>query len=504
MNRSFFNCVSGLTAVAIVAHSAVTQTGALVRLQSTTPGAAQTGHMNITGTARAAQFVGGGSGLTSVNALTLNSIDASLFGRRDLANSWTQANTFSNAANSFTGNGAGLLNVDATSLDGIDGSRYLTDAEPLDVVLSAAGQNVIAGTNPNSASGSSGIAGYTLSTSGAPTNGGYFFAQGPGGRAVFAETYGESAVYGRSYGPSGGTAAGRFVCTTAGGLGVVGSVSAATGTGVAGAFYMSSSAGTGLFAFLANGAGSGYAVHAQSDAPGGWAGFFEGRSHFSGRVGIGDTNPGHMLEIVTADQTPAQINSSHVGGTWVNLNNTSTGAGNWNLISTGSGNGEGAGQFLLRNATNSFVALTALKTGFVGVGLTNPAFRLDLPNTSDNFGKGRANAWVTYSSGRWKEDVQPLDDALNTVKQLKGVSYRWKEPYGGAKDLGFIAEEVGRVLPEIVSWDKTKTYADGLDYGRIVPLLVESVKTLSTKVDTMEARMLKMEAELARLKGDGR
>jgi len=51
----------------------------IVRLQDTTPGIAQTGHSNISGTARAGQFVGGGAGLTGVNADLLDGLDSTAF-----------------------------------------------------------------------------------------------------------------------------------------------------------------------------------------------------------------------------------------------------------------------------------------------------------------------------------------------------------------------------------------------------------------------------------------
>ncbi len=56
--------------------------------------------------------------------------------------------------------------------------------------------------------------------------------------------------------------------------------------------------------------------------------------------------------------------------------------------------------------------------------------------------------FVSYSSIRYKKDVEPLESAVGTINKLQGVSYIWKDT--GKKDFGFIAEEVGKVLPEIV------------------------------------------------------
>lgn len=85
MNR---NLLYGLCAVAAVsvtlvssrsAMSAGGQSGALVRLQTSTPGSQQVGHANVSGTVRASQFIGGGVGVTGVSADLLDGLDSSAF-----------------------------------------------------------------------------------------------------------------------------------------------------------------------------------------------------------------------------------------------------------------------------------------------------------------------------------------------------------------------------------------------------------------------------------------
>ena len=50
-----------------------------------------------------------------------------------------------------------------------------------------------------------------------------------------------------------------------------------------------------------------------------------------------------------------------------------------------------------------------------------------------------------------------------------------------------IAEEVGEVLPEIVRYEEDGTYASGMDYSRLTPLLVEAVKELKTESQKLKA-----------------
>jgi hypothetical protein len=103
----------------------------------------------------------------------------------------------------------------------------------------------------------------------------------------------------------------------------------------------------------------------------------------------------------------------------------------------------------------------------------------------------KANAFVSYSSIRFKENIEPLGSALDTISKLEGVSYNWKDT--GKKDFGFIAEEVGKVLPEIVEWNVDSQYANTMDYTRIISFLVEAVKEQQKKIDLLVEKLDKID-----------
>ena len=113
-------------------------------------------------------------------------------------------------------------------------------------------------------------------------------------------------------------------------------------------------------------------------------------------------------------------------------------------------------------------------SGSIGVNTaTAPTHGLTLPDTSDTSGKIKANSFVSYSSIRFKKDVQKLDNAMDIINQLEGVSYKWQDT--DAQDYGLIAEEVGKVLPDIVEWEDDEN-ATSIDYIKIISFLVEAVK----------------------------
>ena len=106
-----------------------------------------------------------------------------------------------------------------------------------------------------------------------------------------------------------------------------------------------------------------------------------------------------------------------------------------------------------------------------------------------------ADAWTTYSSRRWKENIVPITGALDKVSHLRGVYFDWKAT--GKHDLGMVAEEVGEVLPEIVQFEDNGKDAQSLDYSRLTAVLIEAVKELKVENDSLRGR-------LSRLEGVGR
>lgn len=133
--------------------------------------------------------------------------------------------------------------------------------------------------------------------------------------------------------------------------------------------------------------------------------------------------------------------------------------------------------------------------GYLGIGVNNPANRLELPNIANADGRARANAWLTYSSEKFKTNITPIASALDKLQRLQGVTFDWKPEHGGQHDLGFIAQRVAEVLPEVVAFENGEPSA--VDYSRITALAVEAVKELKAKQD---AKVESLERENADLK----
>ena len=107
-------------------------------------------------------------------------------------------------------------------------------------------------------------------------------------------------------------------------------------------------------------------------------------------------------------------------------------------------------------------------------------------------GTVRTPQLVQTSSARFKDGVETIDHARDLVRELRGVRFVWKE--SGERSVGFIAEEVASVLPELVEFDQESGAAEAVNYSAIVSVLVEALKEQDSRISALEARLEKLEA----------
>jgi trimeric autotransporter adhesin len=119
---------------------------------------------------------------------------------------------------------------------------------------------------------------------------------------------------------------------------------------------------------------------------------------------------------------------------------------------------------------------------------------LGLAGNSDAAYSVRARGSFYADSGgigsdiRMKKNIVTLDSPLETIEKLRGVKFEWKDGImperKNRSDIGFIAQEVEKVIPEIV-WTDSKGYK-ALEYGNITALLVEGMKEQQRQIDELK------------------
>ena len=91
------------------------------------------------------------------------------------------------------------------------------------------------------------------------------------------------------------------------------------------------------------------------------------------------------------------------------------------------------------------------------------------------------------SDERLKDNITPIDDPLAKVVSISGNTFDWNDKSTkSGHDVGLIAQEIEKVLPEAVTTRDNGYLA--VDYHKVVPLLVEAIKELSAKVDELEQK----------------
>jgi hypothetical protein len=121
----------------------------------------------------------------------------------------------------------------------------------------------------------------------------------------------------------------------------------------------------------------------------------------------------------------------------------------------------------------------------------------------------KGTAWC--ENGNWsgsdirlKKNVVTIDNSLDKIIKLRGVYFEWKEDKNKTlqgKQIGLIGQEVQKVVPEAVTINySSKEKYLGVAYDRIVPLLIEGIKTQQTEIDELKADQKRTDKEIQELK----
>ena len=141
--------------------------------------------------------------------------------------------------------------------------------------------------------------------------------------------------------------------------------------------------------------------------------------------------------------------------------------------------------------------------GMLGIGNLSRAsvsHGITLPDTADETGRIKANAFVTYSSVALKNNISKIESPIDILGKIEGVTFNWKS--NNRKDIGFIAEDVGKHMPEIVEWKKENIEAHGMDYTKLVPVLVEAVKAQQEEILSLQTTVADLKNKLINKKNN--
>ena len=120
-------------------------------------------------------------------------------------------------------------------------------------------------------------------------------------------------------------------------------------------------------------------------------------------------------------------------------------------------------------------AMRIKNNGNVGIGTTSPSEKLHVS------GKVKATSFVNSSDRTKKQNIKSLENSLEVVQTLRGVEFEWKE--NGQKSIGFLAQEVEEILPEIVHGEEGEK---SVEYGNLTAILIEAVKAQQAQIEDLK------------------
>jgi hypothetical protein len=138
--------------------------------------------------------------------------------------------------------------------------------------------------------------------------------------------------------------------------------------------------------------------------------------------------------------------------------------------SFGSTTGLGATTLLVYNPSS----------GNLGIGTTNPSSTLYVQGNAYVTGVTTSTDFNSSSDINLKDNIQRIENPIDKVLQLDGVTFNWKD--SNRPSVGIIAQQVEKVLPQLVSGDYSKT----VNYNGLIGLLIEAIKEQQKEIEVLK------------------
>ena len=183
------------------------------------------------------------------------------------------------------------------------------------------------------------------------------------------------------------------------------------------------------------------------------------------------------------------------------LTTNGSGVCSWTTVSGGGGGGGGASAITMNDNVNINWGTGAdfemhcdgsdMHMDMNSTGADNLLIR-DGTTTRFTFARATGNLTATgnvtaYSDARLKSDIQPIIDAKKKLSKIRGITFNRKDIEGSARSAGVIAQEVEKVLPEVVSEDSAGIKS--VAYGNLLALCIEAIKEQQTEIDELKAHI---------------
>jgi hypothetical protein len=157
-------------------------------------------------------------------------------------------------------------------------------------------------------------------------------------------------------------------------------------------------------------------------------------------------------------------------------------------------------------------AFTVFQNGWTAIGHWNPTEMLDVKGNarfravpSGAYGTvlgitANGTLTMTTSDISMKKDIVSISSALGLVERMQGVYFRWKDESVSARKVGFIAQDMEKILPEVVFTNPTDGLK-GINYAEITAVLAEAVKEQQKQIESYKSDNENLRSQLQTLQG---
>lgn len=217
----------------------------------------------------------------------------------------------------------------------------------------------------------------------------------------------------------------------------------------------------------------------------------------AGNIGIGTNTPHNLVDLGTT------IGSSPTdpAGKKLALTNNATGTNFYGLGISG-----GMLQFHAGSGSVGAPGMVLLSNGSVGIGTTAPAYALHVAGDINASANVRANGVVLTSDVRLKRNITNCSYGLNTIMDLRPVIYDKKnsipETNYDRHEIGFIAQEIVKILPFIVTEGKDADKTLAVSYTELIPVLTKAIQEQQAEIEALKAELGTVKTDNTALKAE--
>jgi len=215
------------------------------------------------------------------------------------------------------------------------------------------------------------------------------------------------------------------------------------------------------------------------------------------------------------------VGAGALQGNTIGSHNIGIGYSAGSLITTGSNNvviGSNNGSDIATSSNNIIISdgsgnprLFINTSGNMGIGTLNPSYLLDVNGDVNIFGPNflriggtqvcSISGCTAISDSNLKENIRPLENSLENILKIEGVTYDWKDKnkYGKGKQIGVIAQDLEKIYPEVVVTDK-KSGLKSVAYDHLIAPLIEAFKSIYQNVTEVKRELASVKKENALMK----